>query len=358
MIRIEHLKKEYPNVTPLRDVNVEIHDGDVIAVIGPSGCGKSTLLRCINLLEQPTAGSIRIDGTEITDPSCDIHKIRRKLGMVFQSFNLFQHLTAIENIMMPQVDLLGLSRQEAYDRGVGLLKKVGLLRQALKYPDQMSGGQKQRVAIARTLAMDPAIIMFDEPTSALDPGMIGEVEAVIRTLADEGKTMLIVTHDLRFARAVSRRVFYLDEGGIYEDAPTEEIFTAPKRERTRQFIRNLKVLEIEIKGENYDFPGAYSLITEYSRKNLLSSNMAMHLQLVFEELVQQILRPQCGDAPILFTAEYSEQEERTRVVVRYGGKPADLTLPECDLPLTLLEGVSYGMQCEEVPEGNVISLWI
>ena len=358
MIEIRHLRKSFGERTPLEDVSVDIHDGDVIAVIGPSGCGKTTLLRCLNLLEQPDGGSIRVDGEEIMDPSCDIHKIRRKLGMVFQSFNLFQHLTAIENIMMPQADLLGLSRQEAYDRGIALLRKVGLVRQALKYPDQMSGGQKQRVAIARTLAMDPAVIMFDEPTSALDPGMIGEVEDVIRTLAAEGKTMLIVTHELRFARAVSKRVFYMDEGGIYEDGPTEEVFTAPRRERTRLFIRNLKVLELEIEGENYDFPGAHSLITEYCRKNLFSSNKAMYLQIVFEELVQQILRPQCGEALIRFTAEYSEQEEHARIVVRYGGKPIDLAKPEYDLPLVLLRGVSSGMQCEEGPEGNVISLYI
>ena len=355
MIEIRHLKKAYAEVTPLKDVNADIRDGDVIAVIGPSGTGKSTLLRCINLLEQPSGGSIRIDGEEILDPSCDIHRIRQKVGMVFQSFNLFQHLTAIENIMMPQVDLLGVSRQEAYDRGIALLRKVGLVKQALRYPDEMSGGQKQRVAIARTLAMDPEVILFDEPTSALDPAMIGEVEAVIRTLAGEGKTMLIVTHELRFARSVSNRVFYMDEGGIYEDGPTEKIFTAPERERTRQFIRNLKVLELEIDDPNSDFP---SLLTQYCSKNLLSARMASHLQIAFEELVQQILLPQSGKTGIRFTAEYSEQEESTRIIVKYKGSPVDLASAAYELPLTLLKGISSGMRHEAGTEENVISLTI
>ena len=175
MIKIEHLKKEYPNVTPLKDVSVEIHDGDVISIIGPSGTGKSTLMRCINLLEKPTSGRIWIDGDEITDPKCDINKVRQRMGMVFQPFNLFGHMTVIENIMFSPVTLKGVSRQEAYDRGMALLQMVGLSEKALNYPDELSGGQKQRIAIARTLAMDPEIILFDEPTSALDPTMVDEV---------------------------------------------------------------------------------------------------------------------------------------------------------------------------------------
>ena len=210
MIRIEHLKKEYPNVTPLQDVNAEIHDGDVIAVIGPSDTGKSTLLRCINLLEKPTAGRIWIGEDEITDRHCNLSRIRQKLGMVFQSFNLFGNMTVIENIMFSPVDLKKMSRQEAYDKGIALLRSVGLAEKALSYPDELSGGQKQRVAIARALAMDPEIILFDEPTSALDPTMVDEVQAVIRELSKSGKTMVIVTHEMRFARAISNRVFYMD----------------------------------------------------------------------------------------------------------------------------------------------------
>ena len=207
MIKIEHLKKEYPNVTPLKDVSVEIRDGDVISVIGPSGTGKSTLLRCINLLETPTSGHIWIDGDEITARKANLQKIRQRMGMVFQSFNLFGHLTVIENIMLSPMDLKGVSRQEAYDTGMKLLRTVGLAEKALNYPDELSGGQKQRIAIARTLAMDPDIILLDEPTSALDPTMVGEVQAVIRDLSKTGKTLMIVTHEMNFARAISNRVF-------------------------------------------------------------------------------------------------------------------------------------------------------
>ena len=189
MIRIEHLKKEYPNVTPLKDVSVTINDGDVISVIGPSGTGKSTLLRCINQLEKPTDGRIWLDDLEITDKKCNIPQVRQRMGMVFQNFNLFGHLTVIENIMLSPVDLLRKSRQKAYDDGMRLLRMVGLAEKALNYPDELSGGQKQRIAIARALAMDPEIILLDEPTSALDPTMVGEVQAVIRELAKTGETM-------------------------------------------------------------------------------------------------------------------------------------------------------------------------
>ena len=213
MIELRHLKKIYENAEPLKDVSVTINDGDVIAVIGPSGTGKSTLIRCINLLEKPTGGQIILNGEEITAKGYDVRKARRKMGMVFQSFNLFGHLTVIENLMVPPMDLLGKSRQEAYEKGVELLRRVGLADKALNYPDELSGGQQQRVAIARTLAMDPEIILLDEPTSALDPTMVSEVQAVIRDLSRSGKTMMIVTHEMNFARAISNRVFYMDEGG-------------------------------------------------------------------------------------------------------------------------------------------------
>ena len=217
MIRLEHVKKIYPNAQPLLDVNAEINAGDVIAIIGPSGTGKSTLLRCINLLERPDGGKIFIDNEEITSPRCNVPKVRQKMGMVFQSFNLFGHLTIIENIMFSPVQLKGVSRQDAFDEGMKLLRMVGLSDKYLNYPDQLSGGQKQRIAIARTLAMNPDVILFDEPTSALDPTMVGEVQAVIRELAGTGRTMMIVTHEMNFARAICSRVFYMDEGGIYAE---------------------------------------------------------------------------------------------------------------------------------------------
>ncbi|MEG0442039.1 MAG: amino acid ABC transporter ATP-binding protein, partial [Oscillospiraceae bacterium] len=289
MISIRHLKKVYPNVTPLSDVNVEIEKGEVISIIGPSGTGKSTLLRCLNMLEMPTAGEIIVDGQTVTAKGADISALRRKMGMVFQSFNLFSHLTVIENIMLAPVDILKLPKQVAYDEGMRLLRTVGLAERSLNYPDELSGGQKQRVAIARALAMKPEIILFDEPTSALDPTMVGEVLAVIRSLAREGLTMMIVTHEMSFARDVSTRIFYMDEGGIYEDGTPEQIFENPQRERTRAFVRRLKTFEREIVSPTFDFIEVNTGIEEFGRKQLLSQRQINNLQLVFEELCVQTL---------------------------------------------------------------------
>jgi polar amino acid transport system ATP-binding protein len=336
MIRIEHLRKEYPTAVPLQDVNVEIHKGDIISVIGPSGTGKSTLIRCINLLDKPTSGKIVIDGEEITARGSDVARIRRKMGMVFQHFNLFPHMTVIENIMAAPMDLLGLSKQEAYDRGIELLRKVGLADKALNYPDVMSGGQKQRVAIARTLAMEPEIILFDEPTSALDPTMIGEVQAVIRDLAKQGTTMIIVTHEMKFAREICNRVFYMDQGGIYEDGTPEQIFDHPQKERTRQFIRHLKVLEYSITSQDFDFIGFNTQIEEFGRKNRISQRKIYNIQAFIEEMCVQIVLPQMKSPfEILITIEYSEEEDDADVVIRYSGAAFDPTKTDNELSLLL-----------------------
>ena len=343
MIRIEHLKKEYPNVTPLKDVNVEIRDGDVISVIGPSGTGKSTLLRCINQLEKPTSGKIWVDDLEITDPKTDINRVRQKMGMVFQSFNLFGHKTVIENIMLAPMDLLGKSKQEAYDTGMKLLRTVGLAEKALNYPDELSGGQKQRIAIARTLAMDPDVILLDEPTSALDPTMVGEVQAVIRDLAKTGKTMMIVTHEMNFARAISNRVFYMDEGGVYEDGSPEQIFDQPRRENTRRFVRRLKVLELNIESRDYDFLGMAGEIETYCSKNQIVPKLANRVQLVFEETTR-LLIPTLETPRVQAVCEYSEQTEHAEWTFRYAGPRLDITRSGDDLALMVLRGMTERME--------------
>ncbi len=343
MIKIEHLKKEYPNITPLKDVSTEIHDGDVISIIGPSGTGKSTLLRCINQLEKPTSGKIWVDGEEITDPRCNMNKVRQKMGMVFQSFNLFGHKTVIENIMLPPMDLLGKSKQEAYDTGMRLLRTVGLAEKALNYPDELSGGQKQRIAIARTLAMDPDVILLDEPTSALDPTMVGEVQAVIRDLAKTGKTMMIVTHEMNFARAISNRIFYMDEGGIYEDGTPEQIFEHPIRERTRRFIRKLKVLELKIDSPDYDFVNMAEKILQYCNKNQISPKMANRIQLVFEESVDRLLIPILKEPKIEAIVEYAGDTETAEWTLHYGGPRFDITNTGDDLVLSVLRGMTETM---------------
>ena len=352
MIRIEHLRKEYPTAVPLKDVNIEIHKGDVISVIGPSGTGKSTLIRCINMLDQPTSGKIFVDDEEITAKGCDVARIRRKMGMVFQHFNLFPHMTVIENIMSAPMDLLGISKQEAYDRGIELLRNVGLADKALNYPDVMSGGQKQRVAIARTLAMKPEIILFDEPTSALDPTMIGEVQGVIRDLAKKGTTMIIVTHEMKFAREICNRVFYMDQGGVYEEGPPEQIFDNPQKERTRQFIRHLKVLEYSITSKDFDFIGLNTLIEEFGRKHRVSQRTIYNIQSYIEEMCVQILLPQMKDLfELLVTIEYSEEKDDADVVIRYDGESVDPMQTNNDLSLLLAkkaaESITYSFDPEQ-----------
>lgn len=240
MIEIEHLNKTYPSPTgdihALRDVDLRIEDGEIFGIIGLSGAGKSTLVRCINLLERPTSGTVRIDGRDMTQLSRrDLLKARQDIGMIFQSFNLLEQRTVLRNICFP-LEIAGVKRDKAQARAEELLELVGLSDRAKAYPSQLSGGQKQRVAIARTLSMNPDIILFDEPTSALDPEMVGEVLDVMKRLAGEGFTMLVVTHEMAFARDVSSRVIFMDGGVILEDTAPEEIFNNPKQARTREFL--------------------------------------------------------------------------------------------------------------------------
>ena len=239
MIRIKNLKKSYGKLEVLKGINTEIREGEVISIIGPSGSGKSTFLRCINRLEEPTSGEIFIHGTNILQKNVNINKIRENVGMVFQHFNLYPHKTVLENIILGPVKLKKISKAEAEEKAIELLKKVGLEDKKDVYPNKLSGGQKQRVAIARALAMDPQIMLFDEPTSALDPEMIGEVLIVMKELAQAGMTMIVVTHEMGFARNVANRVFFMDGGHILEDAAPSEVFENPKNDRTKEFLRKV-----------------------------------------------------------------------------------------------------------------------
>ena len=236
MIKIQNLHKQFDNLKVLQGIDEEIKKGEVVVVIGPSGSGKSTLLRCINRMEEPTQGHIWIEGVDIMDPKTDINKIRQKVGMVFQHFNLFPHMTVLQNITLAPMKLKHQSKKEAEEQAYQLLDKVGLQEKALEYPNKLSGGQKQRIAIARALAMEPDIMLFDEPTSALDPEMVKEVLEVMKELAQEGMTMVVVTHEMGFAKEVGSRLFFMDEGKIIEKGEPKEVFNHPKEERTKLFF--------------------------------------------------------------------------------------------------------------------------
>ena len=236
IIRVCDLKKSFGDLQVLRGINTEVDRGEVVVVIGPSGSGKSTFLRCLNLLETPTAGSIFVDGVEITDPKCDINLHRQKMGMVFQHFNLFNNMTILRNMTLAPMTLLKKSREDAEAQALALLRRVGLEDKANAYPSQLSGGQKQRIAIVRALCMDPEVMLFDEPTSALDPEMVGEVLDVMKELARDGMTMVVVTHEMGFAREVGSRVLFMEEGIIMEENEPQEFFANPKCERLQSFL--------------------------------------------------------------------------------------------------------------------------
>ena len=238
-IHVAHLKKNFGKLEVLKDVSTDIYEGEVVVIIGPSGSGKSTFLRCMNRLEDITGGTVIVDGCDITDKKTDINRVRENVGMVFQHFNLFGNMNVLRNLTLAPVDLKKADKQTAQARAVKLLERVGLADKAQAYPSQLSGGQKQRVAIARALAMNPDIMLFDEPTSALDPEMVGEVLEVMKELAREGMTMIIVTHEMGFAREVADRVLFMDGGYIVEEGTPAEVFGSPKNARTRDFLNKV-----------------------------------------------------------------------------------------------------------------------
>jgi polar amino acid transport system ATP-binding protein len=307
------MEKHYGESVILKDVSAEIEKGEVITVIGPSGTGKSTFLRGINMLDPPTGGEVWFDGERITRKNLD--KTRRRIGMVFQNFGLYSHLNVTDNLIKAPMKLLKKSREEATENARSLLKTVGLSERASHFPHELSGGQKQRVAIARSLAMSPDVILFDEPTSALDPTLVGEVTAVIRSLAGSGMTMIIVTHEMSFAREVSNRVFFMDEGGIYESGTPEQIFKNPEKERTRAFIFRIRSFNFEAESPDFDRVAMLANIDNFCFRQGIETAVAEKIRLIAEELSVNIVSP--ASEKFTLNISFSEKLKTYSVAVSY-----------------------------------------
>lgn len=358
MIQVEHLSKKFGELAVLKDITIEIKTGEVIAIIGPSGTGKSTFLRCLNLLDQPSGGSITIDGVNILDAKTDVPRIRQKMNMVFQSFNLFSHLSVLENLTLSPIKLLGMSTKDAEIKALELLKLVGLAEKSGNYPDELSGGQKQRVAIARCLAMDPEIILFDEPTSALDPTMVSEVLSVIRRLAKDGMTMAIVTHEMDFARDVANRVLYMDEGLIYEEGTPQQIFENPQKEKTKAFINRVRSFNYQISSPDYDLYAMNAEIETFCEKQILPKKTRHNLLLLVEELLL-ICNPRLSMAILDLTIAYSEKKETLEVVCESSGDaldPFDKNLQPDELGLNIIKNLADNIEYQRVNNKNRVTL--
>jgi polar amino acid transport system ATP-binding protein len=342
MIRIENLAKHFGDLIVLKDISADIQKGEVISIIGPSGTGKSTFLRCLNLLETPTSGQIYIDDIPLLDKKTNVPKLRQRMGMVFQSFNLYSHLSILENLTIGPIKLLGKSKAEANKKAFELLKLVGLAEKVYSFPDELSGGQKQRVAIARCMAMDPEILLFDEPTSALDPTMVSEVLAVIRRLAREGMTMLIVTHEMEFARNISTRVFYMDEGIIYEEGTPQQVFGNPQREKTRAFINRIRSMSYHITTPHYDLYALQGEMEAFCEKHTLSKKLSGIVQHIAEELL--CLQRDFSD--ITISLSFSEKDGTVEMTCESGGapfNPLEEETEENEIGIILIKG-----RCESV----------
>ena len=316
IIRISGMKKSYGSFDVLRDMNLDVHKGEVISIIGPSGTGKSTFLRCLNLLEQPTSGSIFIDGEDILKPDANVPLLRRRMGMVFQSFNLFNGMSVLDNLCLAPMLLLGKSREDAEKRALELLQMVGMAERAEALPDQLSGGQKQRIAIARALAMDPEILLFDEPTSALDPTMVNEVLGVMTRLARQGMTMLVVTHEMRFARQVSSRVLFFADGVVYEDGTPDQLFDNPQRERTKQFIQQTHETTFIIESEYFDWFAMMSQMEQFCQQYNLSRQRTTNvLHVVDESLAILSSGGKAIQPDTVLTLSYSEKDDSLQLSI-------------------------------------------
>lgn len=319
MIHIGGLSKRFGHLVVLKDVSFEVRNGECVAIIGPSGTGKSVFLRSIALLEVPETGTISIKGTDITKKSVDINKVREKMGMVYQGFHLFSHLNVLDNITLAPRKVKKMPKVVAEQKAKELLALVGLSEKAYNFPHQLSGGQQQRIAIARCLAMEPEIMLFDEPTSALDPTMTREVLAIMRKLTKMGLTMIVVTHEMSFAREVANRVVYMDEGGIYEEGTPAEIFLTPRREKTKAFIRKLNVFHYEILSGGFDMVTMNVQIELFCQKYQMEAQKIYYTQLVLEELLVEILQKCYTNVlpQITFSIEYSAEKNEVSIAFHY-----------------------------------------
>ncbi len=345
MLRVEKLNKSFGTLRVLQNVSLTVEQGERIALIGRSGCGKSVFLRSLELLEQPDEGHIFIGDEEITAKGADVDAIRSRMGMVYQGFHLFEHMDVLENITLAPVRLRGIPKKEAEEQARELLRMVGLEGKAHAMPGVLSGGQKQRIAICRCLAMEPQVMLFDEPTSALDPTMVGEVLATIRTLAKRNMTMLIVTHEMAFAREVATRVLYFDECGIYEDGTPEDIFDHPKRANTQAFVRKLKFFNQHITSRNFDLMQFHGGIRDFAERYGLAVKYANRLQLCAEELIYELLGGCGAEIDLNVEITYGEQTKSITLRCDCAGDPfhpfdAADNDDETHLGLTILKNVS------------------
>ncbi len=357
MIKVEHLYKEYSKgKLVLNDINCTISKGETIAVIGPSGSGKSTFINCLNLLESPTSGKIFIGGEDITAQGYKPDMLRKKVGMVFQDFRLFDHLNVLDNIKLAPMTVLGLSKEEAEAKAYELLKMVGLLKKADTMPRELSGGQKQRVAIARTLAMSPEVILFDEPTSALDPSMVSEVIAVIAELAKKGYTIIIVTHRFSLAEKLANRVFFMHKGTIWEDGPAKQLFNTQKTEEARHYIRRIKNFHYEIDSNGYDLYHLNSSIYEFSCRHFFSKKRLISLYHIVEEMLMILDKEKGVDISI----EFREDDNSAVLTMLQKGAKINFEAKSDIYPISLsiVKGFCQNFEYEWCEEGTKITMSI
>lgn len=363
MLRVENLSKSFGSLRVLQNVNLTVERGECIALIGHSGCGKSVFLRSLELLEQPDAGHVFIGSDEITAKDANVDTIRSRMGMVYQGFHLFEHMNVLDNITLAPIHLRKTPRPEAEKKALELLRMVGLESKCHTMPDTLSGGQKQRIAICRCLAMEPQIMLFDEPTSALDPTMVGEVLATIRMLAKRDMTMLIVTHEMAFAREVATRILYFDEYGIYEEGSPEEIFDRPQKLKTQAFVRKLKFFSEHIDRQDFDLMHLHGGIRLFAERYGLPAKYANRLQLCTEELIYELFHS-CGESIDLnVEITYGELTKSVSLCCDSAGQPFNPFTAvnddeEAHLGLTILKNVSKSIDYSYEGGRNIVKIEI